>query len=83
MSDKRAKELEVLLRECKDLVYAAGWARTHLEDAPDINPSNYDHDQVCELNSQVIEAWQLLDPFDIRDILERIDAALSDGGEHE
>ncbi len=30
-----------------------------LEDAPELNPSNYDHDQVCLLNNQMIQAWQL------------------------
>jgi len=30
-----------------------------LEDAPELNPSNYDHDQVCFLNNQMIQAWQL------------------------
>jgi hypothetical protein len=31
-----------------------------LDDAPYINPSNYDHDQVCELNTAVIYALSLL-----------------------
>jgi len=30
-----------------------------LEDAPEINPSNYDHDQVCLLNNQMVQAWNL------------------------
>lgn len=27
-----------------------------LEAAPELNPSNYDHDQVCELNAAMVEA---------------------------
>lgn len=41
--------------------HAAAWNNmlALLEDAPEINPSNYDHDQVCLLNRQVQEAWHL------------------------
>lgn len=28
-----------------------------LEAAPELNPSNYDHDQVCELNAAMVEAY--------------------------
>ena len=31
-----------------------------LRDAPEINPSNYDYDQVCELNRAMCEAWAML-----------------------
>lgn len=31
-----------------------------LEDAPELNPSNYDHDQVCELNAKMVEAYLFL-----------------------
>jgi hypothetical protein len=31
-----------------------------LQDAPEINPSNYDHDQVCRLNTAVNEALSML-----------------------
>ena len=31
-----------------------------LQDAPEINPSNYDHDQVCRLNTAVNEALAML-----------------------
>ena len=29
-------------------------------DAPELNPSNYDHDQVCVLNTAMIEVWSIL-----------------------
>ena len=38
-----------------------------LYDAPELNPSNYDHDQVCELNSAMCEAFALC-----RDLLNRV-----------
>lgn len=31
-----------------------------LDAAPEINPSNYDHEQVCKLNSNAIQAFLLL-----------------------
>lgn len=31
-----------------------------LADAPDINPSNYDHEQVCDLNVASNHAWEIL-----------------------
>ena len=31
-----------------------------LQDAPEINPCNYDHDQVCRLNAAVNEAFSML-----------------------
>jgi len=27
--------------------------------APELNPSNYDHDQVCQLNDAMCEAWNI------------------------
>jgi len=38
-----------------------------LYDAPELNPSNYDHDQVCELNVAMCEAFALC-----RDLLHRV-----------
>ena len=29
--------------------------------APDLNHSNYDHEQVCYLNSAMCEAWSLIE----------------------
>lgn len=34
--------------------------RAILQDAPELNPSNYDHEQVCQLNSDCCEAWSLM-----------------------
>jgi len=31
--------------------------------APELSPSNYDHDEVCELNSKALEAWSILDAY--------------------
>ena len=44
-----------------------------LEDAPELNPSNYDHDQVCELNSKMVEAYLFLAAEGTPTILENTD----------
>jgi hypothetical protein len=31
--------------------------------APELSPSDYDHDEVCELNSKALEAWSILDAY--------------------
>jgi hypothetical protein len=38
-------------------------AFTVLENSPELHPSNYDHDQVCELNAAACEAFILLREF--------------------
>ncbi len=38
-----------------------------LHEAPELNPSNYNHDQVCELNAAMCEAFALC-----RDLLHRV-----------
>jgi len=38
-----------------------------LYDAPELNPSNYDHDEVCDLNAAMCEAFALC-----RDLLNRV-----------
>ena len=43
-----------------------------LYDAPELNPSNYDHDQVCELNVAMCEAFALC-----RDLLHRVSSNAS------
>lgn len=35
--------------------------RAMLHGCPELNPSNYDHDQVCDLNSAVCEAWSRIE----------------------
>lgn len=35
--------------------------RAVLYDAPELKPSNYDHDQVCQLNTAVCEAWSIIE----------------------
>ncbi len=30
-----------------------------LTDAPELNPGNYDHEDVCRLNTAMIEAWSI------------------------
>ncbi len=47
---ERADRAEAALRQ-------ALWTA---EDAPELNPSNYDHDDVCQLNSAMIEVWKVL-----------------------
>lgn len=38
--------------------------RAILHSAPELNPSNYDHGQVCQLNSDCFEAWSLMSDDD-------------------
>jgi len=52
LAEERADN-QALMREIKDAYYA-------LCDAPEINPSNYDHDQVCALNREASYAHGLL-----------------------
>ena len=35
--------------------------RAVIYDAPELNPSNYDHDQACELNNAVCYAWSIIE----------------------
>lgn len=35
--------------------------RSILQDSPELNPCNYDHDQVCQLNTAVCEAWCIIE----------------------
>jgi len=68
----RCKALEATkaeLAQCRE-------AYQILEDAPELNPSNYDHDQVCELNSKMVEAC-----LAFRAALEATKAERGDGGE--
>lgn len=44
-----------LLNEVREVLY----------NAPELNPSNYDHDQVCQLNSDCCEAWSLVADDDV------------------
>lgn len=30
-------------------------------DSPELNPSNYDHDQACRLNTAMCEAWSIIE----------------------
>jgi len=46
-----------------------------LEDAPELNPSNYDHEQVCELNAKMVEAY-----LAFRAALDATKAERKDGG---
>ena len=67
----RCKALEATkaeLAQCRE-------AYQILEDAPELNPSNYDHDQVCELNSKMVEAC-----LAFRAALEATKAERGDGG---
>ena len=43
----RANEAQATIEQVGDI----------LEDAPELNPSNYDHEGVCELNAKMIEAY--------------------------
>jgi hypothetical protein len=30
-------------------------------DSPELNPSNYDHEQACHLNTAMCEAWSIIE----------------------
>lgn len=30
-------------------------------DSPELNPSNYDHDDACQLNTAMCEAWSIIE----------------------
>jgi hypothetical protein len=46
---------------CLDLLLAdCIMACNILQDTPELNPSNYNHDDVCRLNAAVCEAYQVL-----------------------
>jgi len=48
-------------RPTEPAVEAVRAARDILYDAPELNLSNYDHEQVCELNSKTCEAFLVID----------------------
>jgi len=53
---ERAK-LRAQLAEARAKLAQCREAYQILEDAPELNPSNYDHEQVCELNAKMVEAY--------------------------
>ena len=57
-----ADKLDRLRAENERLRAIIAESSTILYDAPEINPSNYDHDQVCQLNADVIDAYRILVP---------------------
>lgn len=69
--ENRIKELELLApragdseggeaERLREVIKNCQTAFDILEAAPEINPSNYDHDQVCELNAKVTEAYLIM-----------------------
>ena len=53
-------QLAAANERCAGLAAALDVVQGILEDAPELNPSNYDHEQACELNSKMVEAFLLL-----------------------
>lgn len=35
--------------------------RAVIYDSPELNPSNYDHDDACRLNAAMCEAWSIIE----------------------
>jgi len=35
--------------------------RAVIYDSPELNPSNYDHDEACQLNTAMCEAWSIIE----------------------
>lgn len=56
----RIAELEAQLKTANELITEAV---AELTDAPEINPCNYDHDQVCRLNTQCNYVHSLLSDY--------------------
>ena len=50
---KQYEEALIKLRALEDV-------KAILDDAPELNVNNYDHDQVCQLNTAMCEAWSLV-----------------------
>ena len=48
-----------------------------LENIQELNPSNYDHDQVCDLNSKMVEAWLCVEGGEHEVILAAHDAEVA------
>ncbi len=47
-------EISARLRTLEDV-------RAVIYDSPELNPSNYDHDDACTLNTAMCEAWSIIE----------------------
>ena len=57
LCDGKRMTIEEILARLKTLEDVRGV----IHDSPELNPSNYDHDQVCQLNTAVCEAWSIIE----------------------
>jgi hypothetical protein len=57
LCDGRPMTIEQILGRLRTLEYVRGV----IYDSPELNPSNYDHDQACQLNTAMCEAWSIIE----------------------
>ena len=60
--ERPGQQLLDRLAKAEAIVRADDRALSVLAKSPEINPSNYDHDQVCELNAALCEALSIMPP---------------------
>ena len=58
--DQLTAERDALAERVRDLEGVIDTALSVASAAPEINPSNYDHDQVCDLNGAAVEVYSIL-----------------------
>ena len=59
-----AKDAEIA--RLREALKSCDLARIVLDLVEELNPSNYDHDGVCNLNAAFAEAWVILDSIDFQ-----------------
>lgn len=57
------KQVEDLSSRLKDATEVINAAYDAISDAPELNPCNYDHDQVCKLNQEMCYAFSIINEY--------------------
>ena len=57
LCDGQPMRIEEILARLRALEVVRGI----IYDAPELNPCNYDHDDACELNAAMCEAWSVIE----------------------
>ena len=53
--------VQMTIEEILDRLRTLEDVRGVIYDSPELNPSNYDHDQACQLNTAMCEAWSIIE----------------------
>ena len=56
--NRQAQEKKEKVKKLEDVIK---YSKEFIQDLPELNPSNYNHDDVCTLNSGVCEMFSYLD----------------------